>query len=762
MSAFLNEILGRAEKLSSVNYQEDINHAVVNASDGRQHTAKKNVPLFTGTSSDVDLASIFRASENLWSKANSNSTKKDFLFGDKGVVFGVTAPELSSTFCERAVEEEDEDVQADVQRVRVEAERAFFNHVLLSKPQTTLSATSNLQKPNQTLGNDFRMPNSTSSSRRELLFGDKIRKYIRSGKRKDISELLCSVNDDPATDTILVDIWHEAAAMMTKKLSDNRDENSTSRFFVENACHFLHKQYIQHMTDKVERNLELAQRGGIPGTKGLVEAFLKIAADDPNAEDGVINGLPVWEVTYHCFRAGELSAASDALNQLNNCPQSACLVQSLHHLDKYNKLDSELKKKVKVEWRHNMNNIRDKYKRALYAAILGTESPLADSLENWLWFQLIPLHIDPHMTTTLFVEVQKTISVDYGEDYFMRSGEFHYYFTVLWLSSQFEKAIQLLTNNNMILEAVHLAILGNEFGYIRCCADSSAPLVVSDPAQPTVCFLNIPRLVVTYTKEFELTDPTRAMDYFFMVKGFKTPSGADVFEKSVSRSVYLCNSRDEIDSIVGNFDKSGKRCRGLIDEYVEDASPIIESIAFDTETSGSTLEALRLYLLASCPGRAVNLLSSEISTALRCERNDLQNLKEVAVEYWPLLGRAQASDYSELAILVDLIKIFEACATNKTEEAFRWSQELRLLPVEAGGVAVAGDEFHLVPQRVREVIPDYCLAMMKCMVNALHEKHNPKYLKQVKAIVLYAATINFKFPQHISSQLLKLQAAVNL
>ncbi|KIH59729.1 hypothetical protein ANCDUO_10027 [Ancylostoma duodenale] len=50
------------------------------------------------------------------------------------------------------------------------------------------------------------------------------------------------------------------------------------------------------MDVQVERNLERAQRGGVPGTRGLVEAFLKIGADDPFAEDGTVDGLPVWEV----------------------------------------------------------------------------------------------------------------------------------------------------------------------------------------------------------------------------------------------------------------------------------------------------------------------------------------------------------------------------------------------------------------------------------------------------------------------------------
>lgn len=91
-----------------------------------------------------------------------------------------------------------------------------------------------------------------------------------------------------------------------------------------------------------------------------------------------------------------------------------------------------MKKKLKVEWRHNLNSAKDKYKRALYAALLGmgslykftpmqlirmstvSDSNLADSLENWLWFKLFALRIDPLLTPVLYAEIQKNVSVDYG------------------------------------------------------------------------------------------------------------------------------------------------------------------------------------------------------------------------------------------------------------------------------------------------------------------------------------------------------------
>ncbi|PIO63391.1 nucleoporin interacting component [Teladorsagia circumcincta] len=314
-----DDILSRAESLSSSNYHAKINGSFPNKRNGND------------------------CLEN-------SITQKSFLFGEKGVVFGPTVPALKETKVPPKTSD-DLEIDVDQERVRLETERCFLNHVLLSRPQPSITPSAKVPSKS-TPSSRHRMPIPAVSSRRDLIFAEKLRKFLQSKK--------------------------------------------------------------------------------------------KIGADDPFAEDGTVGGLPVWEVTYHCLRAGDLAAAKDALELLANFPQAAVLVASLNHLSKEAKLDVELKKKLKVEWRHNLNSAKDKYKRGLYAALLGMDSNLADSLENWLWFKLFALKIDPHLTPVIYAEVQKNVSIDYGETYFMAAGtsEFHYYFTALWLSGQFERAIK--------------------------------------------------------------------------------------------------------------------------------------------------------------------------------------------------------------------------------------------------------------------------------------------------------------------------------
>lgn len=329
--------------------------------------------------------------------------------------------------------------------------------------------------------------NKNVVDRRELIFGDKLHKFLKNHGKKNIVELLKEAVEESGTDGALGDVWNDVTSVMHRKTVSDRDDVTTTAVLLEDACKYLQHVFADHMQTIVDRNLEVAERGGVPGTRGLVNAYLKVGTEDPfQPEDDSIDGLPTWQVTYHCVRAGDMVAAAETLNRLKSFPQCATLVASLNHIAKHKKLDAELKKKLKVEWRHNVGHTRDKYKRALYAALLGglESAALADTLENWIWFKLHPLHVDPHLTPLLFQEVQKAVSIDYGEQYFMSNGpsEFQYFFTALWLSGQFERAVYVgsLTSIKMIIfffqllhecgqrvDSVHVAVLAHKLGYLR-------------------------------------------------------------------------------------------------------------------------------------------------------------------------------------------------------------------------------------------------------------------------------------------------------
>ncbi|KAE9418528.1 hypothetical protein Angca_001538, partial [Angiostrongylus cantonensis] len=94
-----DDILSRAENLSSANYHSNLADASRIKSTGNSILSKGAAQgnLYSGTTFDTDLNGIFRASEHLWkTDALSAPIQKSFLFGEKGVVFGSTVPSLKA------------------------------------------------------------------------------------------------------------------------------------------------------------------------------------------------------------------------------------------------------------------------------------------------------------------------------------------------------------------------------------------------------------------------------------------------------------------------------------------------------------------------------------------------------------------------------------------------------------------------------------------------------------------------------------------
>ncbi|CAI5439404.1 unnamed protein product [Caenorhabditis angaria] len=733
-----DEILGRVDKHSLPNtYSTAPTTSEADAATVRNFTVRAGV--------EKELYGILTSSENIWSRSNA-PVQSLLVFGERGIE--IPSREIKQKTYEDVLQEDGsiinqptvyvEDIdplelEEDVARVKLEADRAFFNQMLISRPAAAPMTPAQPFHRDAIPSNHSTFINPNITDRRELAFADKLHKYLKSGAKKNLVELMKeAVFEESGTDGQLADVWNDVFALMKNRKAGNQGdvENVTTiAGYLSDACSYLQKVFADHMQQVVDKNLELAQRGGVPGTRGLVHAFLKVQNDgDFEAEDDCIDGSPTWQLIYHCVRAGDMKEAAEALMRLKSFPQCATLVASLNHVARNGKLDAELKRKLKVEWRHNAGHTKDKYKRALYAALLGSleSAALIDNLENWIWFKLYPLHVDPQLTPILYQEVQKAVSIDYGEQYFMSNGvsDFQYFFTALWLSGQFERAIHLLLECGQIIDSVHIAILAHRLGYLRIVEKSTDDMLVIDSSEPTKCRLNLARLIVAYTKNFELIDVPRSLDYWFLLRGVTNPSGADVFEMAVSRSVYITN---QADAILGRLSADGRRENGLIDEYLSDPSDVIARVAHDTELTGDWENAVGLYLLASKPTNAAKLLSAEISETLRTDNYErIRDLIAVAQSFQQVQRGCQPSEYATLSLLVDLTALFEHCRNEDAEQALHVSHALRLIPSEPEMVTVIINEFHMVPLKVRDVLPDACLTLMKCIVDFSLRQANEK------------------------------------
>uniref|UniRef100_A0A8R1V4D7 Nuclear pore protein n=1 Tax=Pristionchus pacificus TaxID=54126 RepID=A0A8R1V4D7_PRIPA len=762
MPGAFDDLLSRADKLNSVG-------AVEAATIGQKRVAPDAL-------SD-DLSQIFRSSEFLLKKKSVASSTQSLLFGgERGLIVRVAppaltpaAPSTAAAAAARAALEDDVEYEAELEeRSRLQIERAFFNQTLLSNPLPSLKPPGRKDKEN------MREPASASRfvaqsgevTRRELLYGDRIRKYIQSSRRKPLDKMLLEATTEGGASENLEIAWHSFAAMFGDRLATH-EEPARSNELVRRATGVLEKQFCSHMRDCVSRSLERAQMGGVPSMRSLIMAYLKVHGTSSGDLEG---GVSAWELAYHALRAGEVAAAKEALSSLAHFPRSAVLVAALNQLAGQPRLNEETKMKLRTEWRHEQSHVGDVHQRALYAALLGLEPTHVSNLEEWLWGHLVALRVDPALPAAIYADLQKQIAVDLGESYFMQGGasaEWSHYFTALTLTGQPERAVKVMFDAEGASEAVHMAILAHE-NKLLAMAPVTEELVRYESATPTRCQLNLARLINIYTKTFELTDIPRSLDYWYFLKGVEGPTRGDIFETAVSRAVYLTG---EIGLILGKRTKEGGRTAGLIDDYEVAADTVIDRVARDSLIGGSPADAIALFLLAGNYDKAVEVSCDRLVSTIRNQTEIAETTAE-AMELFYLAtdnpGRVAPSAHACLCQLLDTVNLLRKCAEGSHRETLSMLRKVRFVPVDQESLSAALADFHRLPAKVRDVLPEICLELTKLVVGALttagevREDRERNELKRLaEAIFVYAASVPHKFPAHVNTKMLEMQSALS-
>ena len=89
---------------------------------------------------------------------------------------------------------------------------------------------------------------------------------------------------------------------------------------IKRAKMFLESRYKTFMENVVSDNLEIAQRGGIPGVLSLVLAFINVrlrSGYPTMTEDEKYDNRPLWPVVYYCLRAGDIKAVLHVLSSVS-------------------------------------------------------------------------------------------------------------------------------------------------------------------------------------------------------------------------------------------------------------------------------------------------------------------------------------------------------------------------------------------------------------------------------------------------------------
>lgn len=85
--------------------------------------------------------------------------------------------------------------------------------------------------------------------------------------------------------------------------------------FIDQAKKYLEDRYKEFMSTVIREHLRDAQRGGIPSTYNLVNAYVGFRFGNQGSnsllglQDGYVDGKPLWPLVYYALRCGDIQSA---------------------------------------------------------------------------------------------------------------------------------------------------------------------------------------------------------------------------------------------------------------------------------------------------------------------------------------------------------------------------------------------------------------------------------------------------------------------
>uniref|UniRef100_A0A0X3PLM1 Nuclear pore protein n=1 Tax=Schistocephalus solidus TaxID=70667 RepID=A0A0X3PLM1_SCHSO len=504
--------------------------------------------------------------------------------------------------------------------------------------------------------------------------------FIDESKHVDLVEVLQLVRRMFSISATLVDVSSETPlcdlplpTAITDRALEHRASPVLQSAFIARSIAHLETEFTAYLRAVVAANPRQAQLGGRPGTRSLVRAFLNVrnpvscAAGDSrqtgfeasfsDVEDGLVDEKPVWPMIYYCLRCGALQ---DAINIANDAASNLGDFSEILkcYLKQERQLPARMVATLRKNYRRVVKSSRDPYKRLVYC-LLGrcdlsdAHTEVAQSIDDFLWLRLsqvsvssdesianLALHtegLDDEEMLTLG-QFQTLLYDTYGEGHFDAWNQPLVYFKILCLSQQFEGALAFLARlEGLRSHAVHIAILLHTMKILILPQSLHSPLITrvdSDPAG--FRRLNFARLLLLYTRKFEVSTPCQALNYYYFLSDIESTFSADASDATVSPhttttpisknplssilavdtatkaacgglfiqcvSELVIQTR-EFDLLLGTLTDGGIRQPGAINRFCSDNGPItvariISTVAETLEARGQLLDAVHVYLLA--------------------------------------------------------------------------------------------------------------------------------------------------------------------
>ncbi|XP_067934981.1 nuclear pore complex protein Nup93-like [Watersipora subatra] len=538
----------------------------------------------------------------------------------------------------------------------------------------------------------------------------------------------------------MVEAVSSIPSVMAGSIAASKVSKATHQALVSNSKRYLEKSYERHIKQTINKNLQAAMLGGIPGTIQLVKSYLNVALSpqNPGLEDGLVAEQPVWPMIYFCLRCGDSNAAVILAEEA--APSIGEFSSYMKEYAAHGCLSRNSVAKMRLQYRRQVCSSTDPFKRLMFCAIgccdvTDAHSDVAEKIDDFLWLRLTQIQSgsdspQDDAEVLRLPQLQKQLLEDFGEMHFQAQQRPLLYFQVLLLTGQFEAALEFLSRHDRLqAHAVHVALALYELNLLLLPTNIQTHLLSRDTSDSLpLRRLNLARLVMMYTRKFEATDPREALQYFYFLRNIKSHgSEKSLFTSCVSELVLETR---EFDMLLGRMERTGRRKPGAIDKFQSDTKSIIETVAADTEKKGMFEEAVKLYDLAQSHEKALRLLSQLLSSHLSepsvsgSAKDRIHSLAlDIAKRYKSYTDMSKQTS-GTFYLLLDLALFFEQYHSEQMDKALDIIKQLKILPSTLDTVEQRVNSFKYYENEIRQALPDILLATMNILLT-LFKKMRP-------------------------------------
>ncbi|RZF45349.1 hypothetical protein LSTR_LSTR002792 [Laodelphax striatellus] len=619
---------------------------------------------------------------------------------------------------------------------------------------------------------------------------------VRPNLIKSFSNVATNFNDQKVGE-----LWNivDSMTQLPPQLMGNPLEARTSPNMVEALIHqartYLENRYKQYMSSIIACNMTAAKRGGVPGTYSLVRGYVavRVPAGMLGLDSTHVEGQPLWPLIYYCLRCGSISAALQCAQQAGPGMEEMCQVLDELKSSSVHRLSPKMEKLVRTQYRRAVRNTTDPYKRAVFC-ILGAcdvndeHSEVAKTADDYLWMKLCQVRESTENTDSgdqiSYSVLQSLVLEEYGEKHYNANDQPHVYFQLLFLTGQWEAAIDFLVRSDRLrVHGVHMAIALQELNLLAMPASVKSPLLVIDPKDAVpMRRINLVRLILIYVQKFESHNAREALHYFYCLRSLKTPTNDSMFVECVSD---LVMETREFDAILGRLGADGYRLPGLIDAFngtEDNITAIIDRVAATAEKRGQYEDAITLYDLAGVHEKVLSLMSTLLCQVVAKPDNEPGSLRSrlsmyaenISERYSGIQLNCSAETAATFYTLRDLIVFFNQFSNQQYHLALETIQKSHLIPLSNDEVEERVNKFPRLVEEICKIIPDIMLATMNILYSQymqlrgasqaqghLQDQSREKQMnflrERARAITSFAGTVPYRLPGDTNSRLVEME-----